>query len=105
MAVMARTGQRMSGLALAADQGCRRRTGRQIELEENVGDMPLHGVIAEPQLLGDRGVAEAVGDKAQDLAFPRAQYLQSGRPRGVAVRFEVLLCHDGQETHVAVYSL
>src|SRR5215207_11548909 len=41
--------------------------GGQAKLRADVGDMPVHRVRAEHELLGDLPIAEADGDELQDL--------------------------------------
>jgi hypothetical protein len=89
-------------LTAAADQGRRSGAGRQIELKQNVGDVSLHRMIAKPQLFSDPGIAEPVGHESQHLAFPIAQYFQSGRSRRASVRLKVPLGRDGKEAQAAI---
>jgi hypothetical protein len=50
------------------NRGC---AGREPQLGPDVGDMPMHGMPAEYQPLGDLGVAEARCDQVEDLEFAR----------------------------------
>ena len=49
------------------------RPGRLTHLDEDVRDVPVDGVRAERQGLGDLLVGQAVGDTPQDLALPLAE--------------------------------
>src|SRR5258708_2476278 len=91
-------------LTVAAHQGGCGGPGRQIELEQNVGDVPLHRMIAKPQLFGDPGIPEPAGDELEHLAFSLAQYFQSGRSCGTSVRLKMRLGHDGKEAQPATPS-
>ena len=53
--------------------------GGQVKLEENIGDVPLHGVLADRQPLGDRSVAQSIGHEHDHLSLPRAEQLEVGR--------------------------
>jgi hypothetical protein len=51
--------------------------GRQRELGEDVANVRLDRLDAEPQALGDRAVAEALGDEREDLALAVAELGQA----------------------------
>ena len=53
--------------------GHRRRPRRHIELGQRIGDVAMHGVLADMQALGDRLVAETAGDQAQHVQLTRRQ--------------------------------
>jgi hypothetical protein len=67
---------------------------RQIQLQQDVGDVPLHGMITQPQAFGDCRVAQAIRDKLENLAFSDTQHFEArclGLLARVWRRFEVLL--------------
>src|SRR5438876_5839900 len=68
-----------SGSGTAADDGGGGGPRRQIELHQNVGDVALHRVLAERQLSGDGGVAQAVGQERDHLALARAENIEAWR--------------------------
>ena len=63
---------------MPADDGGGSGACRQIELEENVGDVTLDGMFAERQPLRDRRIAEAVRKECHDLALARAECVEGG---------------------------
>lgn len=78
----ARTGHRLDGpfglaISIVTPGLTRKKCGsggacRQIQLQQDVGDVPLYGVITQPQAFGNRGVAQAIRDELENLAFPGA---------------------------------
>src|SRR5262245_37976026 len=69
---MARTGHPLQE-AQAAGLGDRRRPGRDLELAEDVRDMPVDRVLADEEPLPDRLVAESRRDEPKDLDLPGRQ--------------------------------
>ena len=43
--------------------GCGRGAGGEAELAEDVGQVPVHGVLAEHELAGDVGVGQSLRDE------------------------------------------
>jgi hypothetical protein len=57
----------------------RRGPRRQAELRPHVRHVPVHGVRAEDQAIGDLGVAQPLGHESEDLALARSQLADSTR--------------------------
>ena len=68
----------------------RGRARRHVELRRGVGDVTVDGVLADEEPLGDRLVAEAVGDQPEDLDLARASgrsvLVGPGRPAAAGRR-------------------
>ena len=58
----------------------RRRSGRDVQLGEDVLNMPGNRVLADEQLVRDLVVAFAGGDQPQNLQFPGRQTVRIGGP-------------------------
>jgi hypothetical protein len=111
----ARTGHRLNGpfglaIPIVTSGVTRKKCGsggacRQIQLQQDVGDVPLHGVVTQPQAFGNCRIAQAIRDKLENLAFPSAQHFEAGCPRALAHmrhRLEVLLGDEGEQPQRAV---
>src|SRR5919107_415915 len=53
----------------------RRRAGGHAELGADVGHVPVHGVHAEEQWLGNLGIAKPARHQAQNVDLPKAELL------------------------------
>jgi hypothetical protein len=62
--------------------------GGEAELPQDVRDVPVHGVLADHQPLGDLAVREPLGEQAQHLPLPR---------RHLRERILVVACGRGDE--------
>ena len=103
---MARSGQsqRASGGRLTADEHGGRGARREIELEQDVGDVAFDGVIAQSQALRDRRVAQSVGDEIEDFAFAAAEHVEARRLGRARRGFQVLFDHDGEQPHRTLHA-
>src|SRR5687767_11861430 len=96
---MARSGHGTAALASGLEQpglggvGDRRRPRGQIEPGEDVADVPVDGVLAQPELARDLFVGEAAGDEPDDLPLARGEGGGTGRRLAVgnAERPQLLL--------------
>src|SRR5262245_36425826 len=76
---------------------------RHVELDEDVGDMPCDGLLAEIQVVCNRPVRPAGRDKAQNLEFPAREAADGRRcrvrllhTREIRPRTKLLECATGR---------
>jgi hypothetical protein len=95
MVILALSGHEGSAGSPARNHGRGCGTAREVKLQQDIRNMPLGRVFAKVKLLGDRRVAEAVGDEFQDLPFPDAQHVKGGRLGCTGQGLKMLFDHDG----------